>query len=307
MRILISGASGFIGSILVPHLQAQGHTVLRLVRNRAQDGLFWSPLEGVIDLQGDEIIDAAINLSGDNLGQGRWTKAKKKRILSSRIRSTSLLAGTLAGLSRPPQVLLSSSGIGFYGSCGDAFVNEDGPGGKGFLAETGRKWESAALAAQEAGIRVVYLRISPVLSRQGGMLQRLLPFYKFGLGAVLGSGRQYMSWIAIDDLIAAIVHVLCRESLSGPVNLCAPYPVTNREFTEHLNRILKRPTLFRIPAFLLRALFGEMADEEFLASLRAVPDKLIASGFEFQYPGIEEALRHELKGPPCAWTVTPSR
>ena len=160
--------------------------------------------------------------------------------------------------------------------------------------------EAAALAAQEAGIRVVYLRISPVLSREGGMLQRLLPFYKFGLGAVLGSGRQYMSWIAIDDLMAAIDHILCRESLSGPINLCAPYPVTNREFTEHLNRILKRPTLFRIPAFLLHALFGEMADEEFLASLRAVPGKLIASGFEYQYPGIEEALRHALNRPPCA-------
>jgi len=295
MKILISGASGFIGSALIPHLEAKGHTVLKLVRNKSKQGVFWNPQQGILDLPADAKIDACINLSGDNIGDGRWTEEKKEKIRSSRIDSTSLFAGKIADLNRPPKVFLSSSGIGCYGDCGDVLVNEATPAGKGFLADVSREWEAATLAAKEVGIRVTCLRISPVLSQEGGMLRRLLPFFKAGLGAELGSGEQYMSWIAIDDLISAIDAILRNESLSGPLNLCAPNPVTNHEFTKVLNHILKRPTLFRIPSVLLRALFGEMADEEFLSSIRAVPDKLTSSGFEFQYPRIEEALRHVLK------------
>ncbi|SEM44645.1 hypothetical protein SAMN04489760_11612 [Syntrophus gentianae] len=295
MKILMSGASGLIGSALAPYLEAWGHRILRLVRDKSKKGEFWDPRQGILDLPADAEIDAAINLSGDSIGSGRWTKQKKERIRSSRIESTFLFAKGIARLKRPPKVFLSASGIGFYGDGGDVVLNETSPAGRGFLAGISREWEAAAGAAQEVGIRVVNLRISPVLSRYGGLLPRLLPLSKAGLGVVLGSGKQYMSWIAIDDLVAAMDFILGTESFSGPLNLCAPNPVTNREFTKALNTILKRPTLFRVPSFLLRAVLGEMADEEFLVSTRAVPDKLTSSGFEFKHPEIEEALRHVLR------------
>lgn len=295
MKILISGASGLIGSSLVPYLESRGHTVVSLVRDRSKQGIFWDPPHGVIELPSDADIDTVINLSGENIANGRWTKQRKEKILSSRIDSTLLLARTAAGLNQRPKAFLSASGIGYYGDSKDVILNEDGPEGDGFLADVSWNWEVASLPAQEAGIRVVYLRISPVLSSDGGMLPRLLPLFNFGLGAALGSGRQYMSWIAINDLITAVDHILRDESLSGPVNMCSPNPVTNREFTKALNRVLKRPTLFRIPAFILKAIFGEMADEELLYSTRAVPQKLVDSGFEFKYPTIEKALRHVLR------------
>jgi len=299
MKILMSGASGLIGSALAPALEARGHEILRLVRDPAKNGQFWDPPQGILDLPADAGIDAAINLSGDSIGTGRWTKQKKEKIRSSRIDSTKLFAEKIARLNLPPKVILSASGIGFYGNCGDAVLNEADPAGKGFLAGISRDWEAAAEAAQRAGIRVVTLRISPVLSREGGLLPRLLTLSKAGLGVVLGSGKQYLSWIAINDLIAAVDFILRTDSLSGPVNLCAPNPITNREFTQALNTLLKRPTFFRIPSFLLRAVLGEIADEEFLVSIRAVPDKLTAAGFEFRHPEIEEALRHVLRRSPC--------
>jgi hypothetical protein len=295
MKILISGASGLIGSALVPHLELQGHIIVRLVRDRSKQGIFWDPPNGIIELSVDAGIDAVINLSGENIADGRWTKQKKDKILSSRIDSTLLLARTAAAMNPRPKAFLSASGVGYYGNAKDVILTEDSPEGTGFLADVSWDWEVAALPAHEAGIRVVYLRISPVLSSEGGMLRRLLPLFRFGMGAALGSGRQYMSWIAISDLITAIDHILREESLSGPVNMCSPNPVTNREFTKALNRVLKRPTLFRIPAFMLKAIFGEMADEELLYSTRAVPQKLTDSGFEFKYAMIEEALRHVLK------------
>jgi len=294
MKILISGSSGLIGSALLAYLEAQGHTIIRLVRDKSKEGVFWDPKQGIIDLPADADIDAVINLSGENIGDGRWTKQKKEKILSSRIDSTLLLARTVAHLNPHPRVFLSSSGIGIYGDCGIVVVEETSPAGAGFLVDVSRKWEAAALPAQEVGIRVAYLRISLVLSREGGIVRRLLPLFKAGLGAVLGSGKQYMSWIAIDDLIAAINHILCNEFLSGPVNLCAPNPVRNGEFTKTLNHVLKRPTLFRIPSFILRAALGEMANEEIFCSTRAIPKKLLSSGFEFKHPGIEEALLHVL-------------
>ncbi|MEN6330542.1 MAG: TIGR01777 family oxidoreductase [Smithella sp.] len=295
MKILISGSSGFIGSALVPYLKSRGHTILRLVRDHSQQGIFWDPQQGIIDLPADANIDAVINLSGDNIAEGRWTKRKKEKIRSSRIDSTSLLAGTVVHLNPHPKVFLSSSGIGFYGDCGSVIVDETSPAGKGFLVDVSREWEAATLAAQQAGIRVANLRISLVLSSEGGIMCRLLPLFKAGLGTMLGSGSQYMSWIAIDDLNAAIDYILCNKSLSGPVNMCAPNPVTNCEFTKTLNSILKRPTLFRIPSFMLCAVLGEMGKEELLYSTRAVPKKLTSSGFEFRYPDIEKTLRHILR------------
>jgi len=295
MKILISGASGLIGSALVPYLESQGHTAVRLVRDRSKQGVFWDPPAGIIELPPDVDIEAVINLSGENIAEGRWTKRRKESILSSRIDTTSLLARTVAEQNPGPKAFISASGIGLYGNSGDVIINEDSPKGDGFLAGVSRDWEACALPAQQAGIRVVYLRISPVLSSEGGMLRRLLPLFRFGMGAAMGSGNQYISWIAIDDFVAAIEHILRTESLSGPVNMCSPNPVTNREFTKALNRVLKRPTLLRIPAFVLKAAFGEMADEELLYSTRAVPQKLTDSGFEFEHPQIEEALRHLLK------------
>ena len=294
MNVLISGSSGFIGSALAPYLESRGHTVLRLVRDHSQQGVFWDPQQGIIDLPADANIDAVINLSGDNIARGRWTTQKKERIRFSRINTTSLLAGTIVCLSPHPEVFLSASGIGFYGNTGNV-VDETSPAGKGFLADVSREWEHATLTARQAGIRVANLRIGLVLGAEGGMLRRLLPLFKSGLGAVLGSGRQYMSWIAIDDLNAAIDYILCNKSLSGPVNMCAPNPVTNCGFTKTLNSILKRPTLFRIPSLILRAVLGEMGREELLYSTRAVPKKLISSGFEFRYPNIEETLQHVLR------------
>lgn len=295
MNVLISGSSGFIGSALTPYLQSRGHTILRLVRDHSQQGVFWDPQQGIIDLPADANIDAVINLSGDNIAQGRWTKQKKERIRLSRINTTSLLAGTIVCLNPQPEVFLSASGIGFYGDCGNVVVDETSPAGKGFLVDVSREWENATMAARQAGIRVVCLRISLVLSGRGGILRRLLPLFKAGLGVVLGSGRQYMSWITIDDLNAAIDYISGNKSLSGPVNMCAPNPVTNCEFTRTLNSILKRPTLFRLLSFLLRAVLGEMGREELLFSTRAIPKKLTSSGFEFRYPGIEKALRHVLR------------
>ena len=295
MNILISGSSGFIGSALAPYLQSHGHTILKLVRDHSQPGIFWNPGQGVIDLPADAKIDAVINLSGDNIAAARWTKQKKEKILSSRIDSTSLLARTAARLNPHPKVFLSSSGIGFYGDGGNTIVDETSPAGRGFLVDVSREWEAATLAARQAGMRVVCLRISLVLGGKGGILRRLLPLFQAGLSPVLGSGRQYMSWIAMDDFNAAVKYILSNELLSGPVNLCAPNPVTNREFTKTLNRILKRPTLFRMPSFMLSAVLGEMGKEELLYSSRAVPKKLMVSGFEFRYPDIETALRHVLR------------
>lgn len=294
MNILISGSSGFIGSALAPYLQSHGHTILKLVRDHSQPGIFWNPGGGVIDLPADAKIDAVINLSGDNIAEARWTKQKKEKILSSRIDSTSLLARTAARLNPHPKVFLSSSGIGFYGDAGNTIVDETSPAGRGFLVDVSREWEAATLAARQVGMRVVCLRISLVLGGKGGILRRLLPLFQAGLSPVLGSGRQYMSWIAMDDFNAAVNYILANMLLSGPVNLCAPNPVTNREFTKTLNRILKRPTLFRMPSFMLSAVLGEMGKEELLYSSRAVPKKLMVSGFEFRYPDIETALRHVL-------------
>jgi uncharacterized protein (TIGR01777 family) len=297
MKILVTGASGFIGSALVPFLTTGGHSVTRLVR-REPDGkrgeIRWDPDGGILDARGLEGHDAVVHLAGEGVATGLWTRARKARILESRARGTSLLAETLAGLTRKPGVLLSASAVGYYGSRGDEVLREDGPPGTGFLAEVTRAWENAAAPAEKAGIRVVLARIGIVLGAGGGALAKMLPAFRMGIAGRLGDGRQYMSWIAIDDVLGAIDHALRSNDLSGPVNVTAPEPVTNAAFTRTLARVLSRPAILPVPALALRLALGEMADEALLASTRAVPARLLARGFGFRYPELEGALRHVL-------------
>ncbi|MDY6911548.1 MAG: TIGR01777 family oxidoreductase, partial [Chloroflexota bacterium] len=226
MNILISGASGLIGSALVPYLQKEGHHIVKLTRNE-QSAIFWDPEQGHIQLRESDSFEAVIHLAGENIADGRWNARKKERIRSSRIEGTTLLARTIAALERKPRVMLSASGIGIYGHQAERMLTEADPPGEGFLIDVSREWESATHPAQEAGIRVVHMRIAPVLSLKGGMLKRMVPFFKLGTGASLGTGKQYMSWIIMDDVVRAIDYLLNDESLQGPVNLCTPNPVTN--------------------------------------------------------------------------------
>ncbi len=296
MKILVSGSSGLVGSALVPFLSSGGHEIVRLIRGWPQPGeaaVPWDPPAGRIEAARLEGLDAVVHLAGENIA-GRWTATRKARIRESRVQGTRLLAETLARLARPPKVFVCASAIGYYGDRGDAVLREDSPPGAGFLAEVCREWEAAARPAAEKGVRVVHLRIGVVLSPAGGALARMLTPFKLGLGGRIGAGGQFMSWIAIDDLTGAIHHALATESLRGPVNAVAPRPVTNREFTKTLGRVLGRPTLFPMPAFAARLTFGEMADELLLASARVEPAKLVTSGYRFRAPELEGALRHLL-------------
>jgi uncharacterized protein len=298
MIIAVTGSTGLVGSALVTALEARGHLVRRLVRGNINDGdheIRWNPDQGEIDAAELNGIDGVVHLAGENIAGGRWTESFKRRILESRIKGTRLLAETLAGLEMKPSVLVSASAIGYYGNRHDEEVDELAPSGNGFLAEVCREWEAATEPAHDAGIRVVKLRIGPVLSPKGGALAKMLTPFKLGLGGVIGSGRQYFSWIALDDLVSAIVFAVENESLVGPVNAVAPGAITNREFTKTLGSVLGRPTIFPMPAFLARLAFGEMADEMLLGGARVAPHELIKAGFPFEYPQLEPALRHLLK------------
>jgi hypothetical protein len=297
-RILITGSSGLIGSALVSLLTAGGHRVIRLVRSEpraAENEVHWDPTAGRIDASRLEGLDAVVHLAGENIGAARWTPERKARLRESRVKGTQLLCDSLAKLSARPQVLVSASAIGYYGNRGDEILHEESPPGSGFLAEMAREWEAATEAAANAGIRVVNLRIAVVLSATGGALARMLMPFRLGVGGILGDGKQYMSWIALDDLVQAIVHSITTESLRGPVNAGSPHPVTNYEFTKTLGRVLGRPTFLPMPSFAARLAFGEMADELLLAGTRVEPTKLLASGFKFRQPELESALRHTLK------------
>ena len=297
MRILLTGSSGLIGSELVPFLRAAGHSVTRLVRRPAHPEakeIAWDPAEGKLDPAALEGHDAVVNLSGENLGEGRWTAARKAQIVESRLKSTSLLATTLASLTHRPRVMVSASAVGVYGNRGDETLTEESNLGSGFLAELCRNWEAACQPAAEKGIRVVHLRSGVVLSPAGGALKKMLTPFKMGVGGVVGGGRQYMSWVALDDLLTVILFALEHDEVRGPVNAAAPNPVTNHEFTKTLGRVLGRPTLFPVPAFAARLAFGEMADEMLLSSARVLPAKLQSAGFTFQFPELESALRHVL-------------
>ena len=296
MKVLISGSTGLIGSALITLLTDAGHDVIRLVRSRsAGPEVYWDPESGRIDTDRLEGMDAVVHLAGENIGAGRWTRDRKARIFDSRVKGTRLLCESLANLTHPPQVLVCASAIGYYGNRGTETMNEESTSGFGFLAEVCIEWEIATEPVAETEIRVVNLRTGIVLSLAGGPLEKMLPPFKMGVGGILGNGQQFMSWITLDDAVGAIHHALITDSLHGPVNNVAPNPVTNREFTKTLGRVLRRPTLFPLPSFGLRIMFGgEMANELFLSSTRAEPARLLETGYAFQYPELEGALHHVL-------------
>ena len=296
MTVLVTGSSGLVGSALIPHLEASGHRVLRLVRTSPKSDLErrWNPDTGELAAADLEGIQAVVHLAGENIASDRWNEAKKNRIRSSREDGTRLLAQVLAELQTPPGVLISASAIGYYGNRGEEILNEESPPGADFLAETCIAWENAARPAADAGVRTVYVRIGIVLSADGGALAKMLFPFKMGVGGVIGSGDQYMSWISLSDLAGIINHALNTETLEGPVNAVSPAPVTNREFTKTLGGALSRPTLFPMPAFAARLAFGEMADALLLSSTRVLPARLQETGYVFQHPELDGALRHVL-------------
>ena len=298
MKILVTGSSGLIGSALIPYLTAKGHQVIRLVRSQPKTGaneIRWDPEKRIENAEGLEGIEAAVHLAGENISEGRWTEEKKARILQSRAKGTRTLSESLTQLTRPPKVLVSASAIGFYGDRGTEILTEQSASGNDFLAEVCRDWELATRPAAQRGIRVVNLRFGVVLSSEGGALAKMLTPFKLGAGGRIGSGDQFMSWVALDDVIRAIHHALTSEALHGPVNVVAPNPVTNAEFTKTLGRVLSRPTIFTVPAFAARLAFGEMADALLLSSARVEPARLKESGYVFKYTELEGALQHILE------------
>ena len=295
MKIAVSGASGLIGSALVPALEAEGHEVVRLVR-RAPEGpneAEWDPAAGTIDVAALAGLQGAVHLSGATIGR-RWTARRKAEILESRVSSTGLIATTLASLEPRPRIFVCAGGVGIYGDREDEILTEASPTGTGFLAEVGIAWEGATEPARAAGVRVVNLRAGIVLSREGGALERLLTPFRLGLGGRVGSGKQWWSWISLDDVLGAIRFAL-ESDISGPVNLTSPNPVTNAQFTKALGKALGRPTVFPFPAFAARAMFGEMAEEALLTGQRALPAKLLGAGFSFEYAELDAALAHVLE------------
>ena len=297
MKVLVTGPTGLIGSALVQHLKGEGHAVTRLLRSRVspgEKGVLWDVQSGTLYSKPLEGLDAVVHLAGENIGARRWTLTRKAIIRDSRLKGTRLLSETLAQLASPPKVLVCASAMGFYGDRGDEILTEDSPAGTGFLPDLCREWEAASESAAEKGIRVVRLRIGVVLSAQGGALKKMLPPFRMGVGGRLGSGKQYMSWIALDDLVGVIEHALTHDTLVGPVNAATPNPVTNQEFTKTLGRVLGRPTVLPVPSFAVRLLFGEMGNALLLSSARLEPARLAASGFQFHYPELEAALRHVL-------------
>lgn len=306
MKILVSGASGLVGTALRASLTGDGHEVRRLVRSRPDHStsgdsgsVFWDPDAGVIDAEALTGCDAVVHLGGAPIAAGRWTQARKHRILTSRTKTTRLLAETLASMDSGsietmPHTFITASAIGWYGDRGDEVLTEASAPGQGFLADVCMRWEAAAEAARGKGVRHVALRIGMVLSPQGGALAQMLIPFRLGLGGVLGSGRQWVSWISVDDLVGVIRYALENEAVSGPINSVAPHPVTMREFTKTLGRVLRRPTVIPVPSFLARLALGEMADELLLGSTRADSSRLIESGYGFRHPELEGALRELL-------------
>lgn len=293
MRILVTGSTGMVGSALVARLRAEGHKVVRMTRVGGpvtDDHVFWDPAAGVIDVGALAGIDAVVHLAGENIADGRWTAAKKERIRRSRVEGTRLLANALASLQQRPRTMVSASAIGYYGDRGDEIMTERSPSGKGFLAEVCKDWEEATVAASKAGIRVCNLRIGVVLSREGGALSKMLPPFQIGAGGRLGSGKQWMSWIALEDVVGSIVHCLHNSSISCAVNAVAPNPVTNQQFTNALGAALHRPTVMPVPSMAMHLLLGEMADELLLSSTRVAPSVLVTSAYKFEYPELSQLL-----------------
>lgn len=296
LRVALSGASGFIGSALASFLEAGGHDVLRLVRRppERRGEIGWDPLRGPRDPRALEGLDAVVHLAGESLAAGRWTRARKERILRSRADGTRLLARALRSLARPPRVFLSASAIGFYGSRGEEELVEASERGSGFLADVCQAWEEAAVEAAQAGVRVVRARLGVVIGAAGGALRKMLPAFRAGLGGPVGSGRQVMSWIGLDDAVGALHFLLMREDLEGAFNVTSPQPVTHADFAAALGRVLARPARLPLPERAVRGLFGEMGEQTLLASQRVLPRRLEAAGFRFVHPDLEQALRFEL-------------
>lgn len=294
MKIVVAGSSGLIGSTLVEMLTSGGHQVVRLLRRQEEGALYWNPDAGELDVTQFNGVEAVVNLAGENIASDRWTEEKKQRIRDSRLKSTSLLSSVLASMTSPPKVLVNASALGIYGDRGHELLTESSMPGHGFLASVVQEWEAATDTAAKAGIRVCKMRIGVVLSPDGGALSRLLPIFQMGGGGVLGSGKQYMSWIDVEDVARAFHRAIMSSNLEGPINTAAPNPVTNAEFTKVIGKVLGRPTLFPLPAIAARMMMGEMADELLLASQRLKPEKLEQNGFQFQFPDLELSLRHLL-------------
>ncbi|MBA2534343.1 MAG: TIGR01777 family protein [Rubrobacter sp.] len=295
MDVLVSGATGLIGTALIPELEAKAHRVTRLTRTpRSEGDIRWDPDAGTIDgdLAGTE---AVVHLAGESIAEGRWTEEKKRRILESRKKGTRLLAEKVAGLAEPPSVMVSVSAVGYYGDRGNELLTEESGPGTLFLSRVCQEWEATADPAREAGVRVVHPRLGIVLSTEGGALGATLPIFKLGGGGKIGSGKQYWSWVSLDDVIGSIVHAIETDALSGPVNVVAPEPLTNAEYTKVLGHVLGRPTFFAVPAPAARVAIGGMADELLLASARVEPARLEETGYEYRYPELEGALRHLLE------------
>jgi uncharacterized protein (TIGR01777 family) len=300
MHVAVSGSGGLVGSAVAASLAADGHRPLRLVRDESAvepGAAFWDPASGRIDADRLEGADAVIHLAGENVAAGRWTTARKTRIRASRVGGTRLVAETVARLARRPRVLVSASAIGYYGDRGEERLGEASAPGSGFLADTCVAWEAATEPARRAGMRVVLLRIGLVLAATGGPLGRMLTPFRMGLGGRIGDGRQFMSWIALDDLVAVIRRAIVDSTLDGPVNAVAPGASRNREFTRTLGRVLRRPTPLPLPAWAVRLLFGEMGRELLLAGARVVPGRLEQAGFAFGHRDLEPALRAMLDRP----------
>ncbi|MBT2460081.1 TIGR01777 family oxidoreductase [Streptomyces sp. ISL-86] len=297
MRIAVTGSTGLIGTALVRSLRADGHEVVRFVRRApaAPDEAHWDPRRCHVDPAGLTGCAAVVHLAGAGVGDHRWTAAYKKEIRDSRVLGTAAIAQAMAGLDAPPPVLVSGSAVGYYGDTGDRPVDESAPAGEGFLPSVCVEWEAAAAPAEQAGVRTVFARTGLVVAREGGAWGKLFPVFRAGVGGRLGNGRQYWSYISMHDEIAALRHLIDTHSVSGPVNLTAPEPLTNREVTAAMGRVLRRPALFPVPAAAMRVVLGEFAGDV-LGSQRARPTRLLESGFVFRYPGIDEAIRAALEG-----------
>ena len=297
MRVLMTGASGLVGTALAAELRAAGATVNRFVRPgtvAAAGDVAWNPETGEMNLAAAEGADVVVNLAGASIGGGRWTPKRKSLLRSSRVDLTERLVAGLGRLKKPPAILVSASAIGYYGDRGEESLTEASASGQGFLATISRDWEVAAMRAEEFGIRTVTARFGIVLAKNGGALPRMLTPFKMGVGGRIGSGKQWMSWVALDDVVGAIRFAIADTSVRGPINVVAPTPARNAEFTRVLARVLRRPAIFPAPAFALRLMLGEMADALLLSSQRVVPQKLSERGFRFQYADLEAALRHAL-------------
>ncbi len=295
MKVAVTGTSGLIGSSLVSFLSKKDIKVCKILREDPEgDAISWKPEGGDWDSAFTDGIDGIVHLAGENIASGKWTKEKKEKIKNSRIEGTKRLCDHILKLPVPPSVFVCASAVGFYGDRGMEFLNESSSRGSGFLPDVCIGWEEAAQTVSVSGIRVVNVRFGVVLSKEGGALAKMLTPFKMGMGGKIGSGKQYMSWVAMDDVTGAIYHALTTDSLKGPVNVTAPNPVTNKEFTNTLGRVLKRLTVMPMPAFAAKLAFGKMANDLLLASTRVAPKKLADSGYKFQYTELESALRHIL-------------